>query len=323
MARPMPEAAPVTNAFLPRMIRIGTKPRCSGAFRLRGPRHHAQTIGEGSIEPFDHGRIKASNKIGSMKKLCLVAALALLAGATPLFSQDDAVRRALDGLVAAYPDELAGQDGNKLRWRDGTVMPVADADDAGKTFAQRLRHASIADQLRIPYPRGAMVKPPAVDADPGRFRNAAFFRKMYGDCRRGDVAGKLVALAWLPKTWGQSIRITSVNAVDDHLRAISAQIDALPDSIKRAAYPIAGTYNCRAVADTGAPSAHGYGIAIDLNPAFSDYWYWRARQGAIVYRNRMPAEIVAIFEKHGFIWGGKWHHFDTMHFEYRPELLRD
>jgi hypothetical protein len=45
------------------------------------------------------------------------------------------------------------------------------------------------------------------------------------------------------------------------------------------------------------------------------------RRGAIVYRNRMPAEIVAIFEKHGFIWGGKWYHFDTMHFEFRPELL--
>jgi hypothetical protein len=35
----------------------------------------------------------------------------------------------------------------------------------------------------------------------------------------------------------------------------------------------------------------------------------------------MPPEIVAIFERHGFIWGGKWRHYDTMHFEYRPELL--
>jgi hypothetical protein len=35
----------------------------------------------------------------------------------------------------------------------------------------------------------------------------------------------------------------------------------------------------------------------------------------------MPYEIVDIFEKQGFIWGGKWYHFDTMHFEYRPELL--
>jgi len=32
-------------------------------------------------------------------------------------------------------------------------------------------------------------------------------------------------------------------------------------------------------------------------------------------------EIVEIFERHGFIWGGKWYHYDTMHFEYRPEML--
>jgi hypothetical protein len=30
---------------------------------------------------------------------------------------------------------------------------------------------------------------------------------------------------------------------------------------------------------------------------------------------------VEIFEKHGFIWGGRWYHYDTMHFEYRPEIL--
>jgi hypothetical protein len=112
-----------------------------------------------------------------------------------------------------------------------------------------------------------------------------------------------------------------VNGVDEQLRAVSAEIDALPEKIKRAAYPIAGTYKCRAVADTGQASPHGYGIAIDLNTAASDYWYWRPHGGAVVYRNRMPLEIVTIFEKHGFIWGGKWYRYDIMHFEFRPELL--
>jgi hypothetical protein len=230
-------------------------------------------------------------------------------------------------LIAAYPDALAGHDGKVLRWRDGTIMPLSDGVE-NKPFPEWLRHASIIDQFRIPYPRGPLDQPPAPDADPGRFRNAAFFKKMYGDCQAGDVAPRLVSLAWLPRTlgnkknWGQlTIRITSINGADAQLRAVSAEIDALPDRIKRAAYPIAGTYKCRAVADTGQPSAHGYGIAIDLNLAFSDYWYWQPHGGAIVYRNRMPEEIVAIFEKHGFIWGGKWYHFDTMHFEYRPELL--
>ncbi|WP_372236783.1 M15 family metallopeptidase [Campylobacter pinnipediorum] len=32
--------------------------------------------------------------------------------------------------------------------------------------------------------------------------------------------------------------------------------------------------------------------------------------------------MVDVFEKNGFIWGGRWKHFDTMHFEYRPELFR-
>jgi len=249
-----------------------------------------------------------------------VAAATLIAAAAPLPAQDSALGRALDTLVAAYPDALAGHDDKVLRWRDGTTMPVSDGD-AHKAFAELLRRASIADQFRLPYPRGPLQQPPAADADPGRFRNAAFFAKMYGDCGKGEVAPRLVAVPWLPKSGGNTVRITPVNGVDAQLRAVSAEIDALPDAIKRAAYPSAGTYNCRAVADTGQPSPHGYGIAIDLNTAYSDYWYWRPHDGGIAYKNRMPAEIVAIFEKHGFIWGGKWYHYDTMHFEFRPELL--
>ena len=43
--------------------------------------------------------------------------------------------------------------------------------------------------------------------------------------------------------------------------------------------------------------------------------------GLYHWSNKIPAEIIAAFEKHGFIWGGRWYHYDTMHFEYRPELL--
>ena len=255
-----------------------------------------------------------------MTKFYVVVGLAMLASGTSLLAQNDQLRTAFDNLVAAYPNALAGHDDQVLRWRDGTAMPISDGVE-NKPFQELLRHASIADQFHISYPRGPLENPPAVDADPGRFRNAAFFTKMYGDCQKGEVSAHLASLAWLPKSWGKSIRVTSLNGVDKHLRAVSDEIDALPEIIKRAAYPIAGTYNCRAVADTGQPSPHSYGIAIDLNTAVSDYWYWLPHGGPIVYRNRMPTEIVAIFEKHGFIWGGKWFHFDTMHFEFRPELL--
>jgi D-alanyl-D-alanine carboxypeptidase len=63
----------------------------------------------------------------------------------------------------------------------------------------------------------------------------------------------------------------------------------------------------------------GQRIGRDVNTEFADYWLWSPKGTG--YRNRLPFEIVQIFEKYRFIWGGKWEHFDTMHFEYRPELL--
>lgn len=249
-------------------------------------------------------------------------ALLILAVAASGPAVADPRNDALDALVAAYPDELARHDDEHIIWKDGTAMPVSDGVTE-KSFDQTLRNASILDQMRLAYRRGHLAAPPAVNDDPGRFRSTAFFRKMYGDCRKGEVDRQLVSITWLPKSWGQSVRVTKINGVADRLKAISAEIEALPAAIRHAAYPIAGVLSCRAVADTGQMSMHAYASAIDLNVAISDYWLWRKtpKGGTIPYRNRMPQEIVDIFERHGFIWGGKWYHYDTMHFEYRPELL--
>ena len=225
----------------------------------------------------------------------------------------------LDRLVRAYPEALSGHDGKQIFWRDGTAMPVDDGIE-DKSFEQRLRGASILDQLRLPYPLGASAAP-AANADPGRFRNEAFFRKMYGDCHTGAVQRNLVTITWLPRSWGKAVQVTRINGVADRLKEVSADIDKLEPAIKAAAFPSAGVLSCRPVADTGKMSMHGYAAAIDLNLRYSDYWLWAGRGKSIPYKNRMPQAIVDIFERHGFIWGGKWYHYDTMHFEYRPELL--
>jgi len=230
---------------------------------------------------------------------------------------------ALVALVRAYPDFLAGYDATDLIWRDGTRMPLSDGQPA-KSFDEMLRHGSILDQMRLPYPAGPIAAAVGPNDDPGRIRNRVFFDKMYGGCWKGEVAPRLVPVVWLPHSWGRTIRITSVNGVADRLAAVSEELDALPDALKRYAYPPAGTYHCRTVADTGEPSMHAWGAAIDINTAHADYWLWhRSAIGAVGQVNQIPAEIIAIFERHGFIWGGKWSHYDTMHFEYRPELLSD
>lgn len=218
----------------------------------------------------------------------------------------------LDALASAYG---LTRDGNAIVFADGTRMD-AGRDDPATPFAARLAHASIADMFHFAYPQDAPLAAPPPGFDPGRFRNKAFFDRLYGDCRERAVEKTLVSVVWLPHGWGHAVPFAPRAA--DALREVSREIDALPPHIRRAAYPIAGTYSCRSVADAGQPSMHAYGAAIDLNLRYSDYWLWR--KGA-PWRNRMPAEIVRIFERHGFIWGGRWSHYDTMHFEYRPELL--
>jgi hypothetical protein len=225
----------------------------------------------------------------------------------------------LDRLVRAYPEALSGHDDRSIFWRDGTTMTADDGVD-DKSFDDRLRNASILDQMRLPYPPGASPAPELND-DPGRFRNEAFFKKMYGDCHTSEVQKNLVTVIWLPRSWGKPVQVTRTNGIADRLKEVSAEIERLDPAIRAAAFPIAGVLSCRPVADTGRMSMHGYAAAIDLNLKYSDYWLWAGKSKKIPYKNKMPREIVDIFERHGFIWGGKWYHYDTMHFEYRPELL--
>jgi len=231
--------------------------------------------------------------------------------------------RLMRRLVAAYPDFLAGFEGNQIIWRDGTRMLFDDGRD--KTFMQRLTEPDLQDQFYTAYPRGLRGVPPLENLDPGRVRYQPFFTKMYGDCTNdgADVRANLVDVIWLPDNWGKTLRVTRVNGVAEALRKVSAALDKLPKRFMKYLRPSAGTYNCRAIAGTKRLSVHAFGAAIDINVNYADYWRWRnADPGEpLAHRNRIPWDIVEIFERHGFIWGGKWYHYDTMHFEYRPELL--
>jgi hypothetical protein len=253
-----------------------------------------------------------------------LAAVGLVSGvAVRGLAQDASAPDALAALLAAYPSWLDRIDGNALVWKDGTRMTI-DEGRGPKTTEAALASADIKDMLSMPYAAGPPAAPPAFNADPGRARNVAFFDKIYGDCHRHAVERNLVGVTWLPKKWGKRIQVTKVNGVADKLASVSKELDELPSKFDVFLFPSAGTYNCRDIAGTERVSAHGYGIAIDLSTRQADYWRWNLGKAgdAITYRNKIPMEIVTIFEKHGFIWGGKWYHYDTMHFEYRPELLQ-
>ncbi len=225
-------------------------------------------------------------------------------------------------LTAAYPDHLDRVEGNEVVWRDGTRMIIDDGKGM-KSFDALVDAADLDDIFAIPYAPGDPARPPAVNEDPGRARPAGFYDKMYGNCRTGGVKSKLVEVVWLPKKAGAKVLVTKVNGVAEKLAAVSAELDALPARFDAYLKPPGGTYNCRVIAGTNRTSTHGHGIAIDISTRHAHYWRWSkpATDGSYPYQNTIPMDIVRVFEKHGFIWGGKWYHYDTMHFEYRPELL--
>ena len=88
----------------------------------------------------------------------------------------------------------------------------------------------------------------------------------------------------------------------------------------------------RGIAGSSPRSHHSWGMALDLVPNSYGgrhvYWRWsRVLVGEGWHRIPLerrwspPVAVIEIFERHGFVWGGKWSHFDDVHFEYRPEIL--
>ena len=98
------------------------------------------------------------------------------------------------------------------------------------------------------------------------------------------------------------------------------------DSLK-----IVSGYVWKIISKSSSRSYHSYGVAFDTLPKKNNgkqiYWAWTRVNNkawyAVPYEKRWhpPKSVVKTFEKYGFIWGGKWHNYDTIHFEYRPELI--
>ena len=227
----------------------------------------------------------------------------------------------LEDLVNAYPETISRIEGNSLVLKDGTSLTISDGH-GDKTFDELLNDPDIGDMFAFDYPAGAAAAQPPLNSDPGRIRVEALFRALYGDCQKKSLA-KTRQVPWLPKHGGGTVIFTTAQGADKALEAVSAELDLLPKSFAKYLVPSAGTYNCRAIAGTDRMSMHAYAAAVDINTKHTTYWQWvkPGADGLYHWSNKIPEEIVSIFEKHGFIWGGRWYHFDTMHFEYRPELL--
>jgi len=222
-------------------------------------------------------------------------------------------------LIKVYPEWITGYDGANLIIKNGSVIPYKESGI--KSHSELMNSDDIGDIFTYQYIKGEVKEIPQ-NYDPGRIRSETLLKTMYGKTS-AEVQKNLVTITWCPNLVNQKIKITSINGVDKQLQKVSDELDKYPEL--KDFLRSAGTFNWRKVRSSNRLSSHSFGIAIDLNVKYSNYWQWDCRctteNTNLRYKNQIPQLIVDVFEKHGFIWGGKWYHYDTMHFEYRPELL--
>ena len=245
--------------------------------------------------------------------------LPLLTGAMPNAPVNeeeviDTLPQGVRKLMAVYAECLIGYSDGYLLTANGERILYDDG--AEKDFATMLDNSDPQDMFTMPY--DTITEKPPYLSDAGRSRCEQLFKSMYGHSEE-EVKSNLVKVPW----FGQKIPFTKVNGAADSLLVVASKLEHHPEYHQYMKQ--SSSFYWRTVRGAKRQSAHSYGIAIDINTSFSNYWLW-SNPGAketdtIRYVNRIPLELVHIFEKHGFIWGGRWYHYDTMHFEFRPELL--
>lgn len=221
----------------------------------------------------------------------------------------------IDILARTYPDLIYAVNRNTLRTTSNRLVVIDDGSQ--KTYFEKWSNADLEDQLAQVYPLGKCYRGRRKDFDPGLIWNQAFFQLAYG-ANEWTVKQGSETVNW----FGERLRFSTRHGAADALRRVHADLQQLPAKFRQFLKPVGRTIDWTEDAD-GNPGIHAFGIAIDLNPDYRDRWRYigsRARR-LNRYRNRIPPEIIEIFERHGFIWAGKWYHFKTNHFEYRPALI--
>ena len=125
--------------------------------------------------------------------------------------------------------------------------------------------------------------------------------------------------------------VDTLKMVEEEILELSTKDEEVAGFLKN--LKSADAYYWREIEGTKRKSFHSLGIAIDVLPknlaGKQIFWSWAKDKFPkdwmlVPLKNRWmpPQRVIDIFEKYGFIWGGKWVIYDNMHFEYHPELIK-
>lgn len=233
---------------------------------------------------------------------------------------DAVMKQDLLCLMMAYPEYIMDVETRE----DGSVYLVMKSgkkllydDKRQKSSSEKLSNPDLQDMLETIYPLCSVRSVMEANFDPGRSRVYGLLSEVYGSSKK-DIESKLVNIGY------PNFQFNNSNKAAESLKVVMKELIPLAkgnQAIGSCIFPASGTYNYRLIAGTNQLSPHSYGIAIDLAVNKKDYWKWSSKADGNKRLSSYPTEIAEVFEKHNFIWGGKWGHFDIMHFEYRPEII--
>ena len=233
---------------------------------------------------------------------------------------DFTMKRDLICVMLAYPEYVVDLEkrNDKVYLITKNGNKIVYDDKVKKNDNEKLYNPDIQDALEKSYIFNEIDKVP-VGNDCGRNRVYELLGNVYGKSS-SEIKKNLVLVDF----GYHKFLFNKNNGAARALRNADSQIKdklKIDKGIYAYVYPSSGTYNDRLIAGTNRLSPHAYGIAIDLKSHKNDYWKWSLKKDADSRIAKYPKSLVKIFENNNFVWGGKWEHFDILHFEYRPEII--
>lgn len=229
----------------------------------------------------------------------------------------------------AYDDQV-----DSVTFRDDDlVFSLGDREiyfQDGRMLAESRRgQPDRCDPIFYRYPLEILEEPLPVSDDPVRFCSdlqEALWGRTEAQIRRSARSTTFIGR----RMFVNEVAAEALAEAEQDLRALAETDPGVAAWIEE--IDITYSFIDRGIAGTRTRSQHSWGLAVDFVPASYEglqvYWRWtRAwnRNGwhrtPLEDRWSPPAVVVQTFERHGFLWGGKWAHFDNLHFEYRPEIL--
>ena len=207
--------------------------------------------------------------------------------------------------------------GSWIYYRDGKMLSEDHCRDEDRY-----------DSIFYPYPIGKLTRIPPYRELPRRAPD--FLNLLFGQTER-KIRNQCQLISFLNhKAFVNRICVEALKQVEKEIMHLTETVTAVRDYVDH--LHILYSFQSKQVVGSENNSYHSYGLAIDLVPLSYHgkhvYWKWSRVFNKKWYdiplesRWSPPQEVIDAFENNGFIWGGKWCHFDVIHFEYRPEIIR-